>query len=186
MTDNEVLRNIRTRFSCRRFLDKPVEEEKLRAILEAGKYAPSGHNKQSWHFTIIRTDEGRQLLLNAAGNTPTPGFLEMHPDGKWPFQSDFCGAPVVIMISGSTDVPWPDIGPKLAAENIMLAAHSLGLATIWTTLYTKDLFRDDKSAMLKPKLMPAENQLYATLFLGYPARSPEARPPRRENVETWI
>lgn len=184
--NNEVLQNIRTRFSCRRYLDQPVEEEKLRAVLEAAKYAPSGHNRQSWHFTVIRTAEGKKLLLQAAGTTPTPDFLEMHPNGTWPFMADFCGAPVVILISGKTDVPWPEVGPRLAAGNIMLAAHSLGLAALWTTTYTKDLFRDEESANLKPLLMPVENQVYAALFLGYPAEIPDTRPPRREDVETWL
>jgi nitroreductase len=186
MIDNEVLRNIRTRFSCRKFVDKPVEDEKLRAIIEAGTYAPSGHNEQSWHFTIIRTEEGKRLLLDAAGDMPTPGFLTMHPDGVWPFQSDFCGAPVVIMISGRTDVPWPEAGPMLAAENIMLAAQALGLSALWSTLFTKDLFRDEKSAAVKHRLMPPENKLFATLFLGYPAQVPETRPPRRNGVVTWL
>lgn len=186
MIDNEVLRCIRTRFSCRRFLEKRVEEEVLQAILEAGKYAPSGHNMQSWHFTVIRTDEGKNLLLQAAGDAPTPEFLKMHPEGAWPFQSDFCGAPVVIMISGRIDVPWPDVGPKLAAMNIMMAAHSLGLSTLWSTLFTKDLFRDEKSAKVKPLLLPPEYSLFATLFMGYPAQVPETKPPRREGVESWI
>lgn len=184
--NNEVLQNIRTRFSCRRFLDKPVEEQKLKAILDAAKYAPSGHNQQSWHFTVIRTEEGKSLLLKAVGTTPTPDFLKMHPNGKWPFMSDFCGAPIVVIISGRTDVPWPEVGPRLAAGNMMLAANSLGLATLWTTTYTKDLFRDEESAAVKPQLMPVENEVYAALFLGYPAEIPEARPARRENVETWL
>lgn len=186
MIDNPVLRHIKTRFSCRSFLNTPVEDEKLRAVIEAGTYAPSGRNEQSWHFTVIRTEEGKQLLLQAAGDTPPPAFLQVHPGGTWPFQSDFCGAPVVIVISGRPDVPWPEAGPMLAAENIMLAAHSMGLATLWSTPFTKDLFRDGKSAAAKPRLMPLENKPFATLFLGYPAQVPVDRPPRRSDVETWI
>ncbi len=183
MIDNTVLENIRSRFSCRKFSSKKVDKETLQAILEAGKYAPSGGNRQGWHFTVIESDEGKDLLLKAAGSTPPPGFPEKL---QWPYQGDFCGAPVVILISGAPDVPWPEVGPRLAAQNIMLAAQSLGLATLWSSLFTKDLFRDEESAAVKTKLMPENYNVYAALFLGYPEERPNTRPPRRENVETWI
>ena len=181
--DNSVLQVIRDRHSSRKFLSTPVEEEKLRAILDAGKYAASGANKQSWHFTVITSDGGKEMLLKAAGSTPPPGFP---PHLSWPHQGDFCGAPVVILISGAQEVPWPDVGPHLAAQNMMLAAQSLGLSTLWSSLFTKDLFRDADSLSVKAQMMPAENKVYAALFLGYPDEVPADRPPRRENVETWL
>ena len=192
---NETLRTIRSRFSCRRFSSRTVEDEVLREIVDAAKYAPSGKNSQAWHFTVIRTEEGRQLLRDAAGKTPPPGF----PQGKkmaapgmaesvmtWPFQGDFCGAPAVILISGARDVPWPDVGPVLAAENLMLAATSLGLATLWSTVFTKDLFRDEESAALRPQLIPDNYDLKAAIFVGYPEQTPAAPKPRRDNVERWL
>lgn len=192
---NEVIRTIQNRFSCRRFLSRPVPDEVLSQIVEAAKYAPNGKNAQAWHFTIIRTEEGRAMLRDAAGKTPPPGF----PQGKnvaapgmpeqimrWPFQGDFCGAPAIILISGAPDTPWPEIGPVLAAENLMLAAASLGLATLWSTVFTKDLFRDAESMALKPKLIPEGYDLKAAIFVGYPERIPKTRPKRKENVETWL
>ena len=105
---------------------------------------------------------------------------------QWPFQGDFCGAPAVIMISGTPDVPWPEVGPVLAAENLMIAASSLGLATLWSTVFTKDLFRDAESLALKPRLIPDGYDLKATIFVGYPEKKPRSRPPRRGDVERWI
>lgn len=186
MIENEIIKNMKQRFSCRKFLSNPVEEEKIKACLEAAKYAPSGHNQQSWHFTIITSAEGKQKLLQAAGETPTEMFTKMMPDKKWPYPDDFFGAPVIILISGRTDVPWPSAGPYLAAGNIMNAAVSLGLASTWMTLYSKDLFRDEKSCEVRNDLIPEENEMYAALFLGYPENVPESRPKRRENVETWL
>lgn len=52
----------RTRRSVRKFIDRPVEEEKLMAILEAGRIAPSAHNYQPWHFLVVREEEGRKRL----------------------------------------------------------------------------------------------------------------------------
>ena len=188
MENNLVLETIRQRFSCRKFLNQPVEEEKLHAILDAAKYAPNGKNAQPWHFTVLRTEEAKRMLIQAAGEEPPEDFKNSPAAKveKWPFQSDFCGAPVVIMISGRTDVPWPDIGPRLAAENLMIAATSLGLATLWSSAFTRDIFRDEKSCEVRDVLIPKGNQVYATLFVGYPEKVPEKRPARREDCETWL
>lgn len=192
---NETIRTMQTRFSCRRFSNQPVSDELLHQIVDAAKYAPNGKNTQAWHFTIIRTEAGRQLLRDAAGKTPPPGFPQGQkmsvpgmPDTvmHWPFQGDFCGAPAVVLISGRPDVPWPEIGPVLAAENLMLAATSLGLATLWSTVFTRDLFRDEDSRALQSQLIPEGYALKAAIFVGYPEKIPEHRPPRKENVETWL
>lgn len=183
---NEVIETMTKRFSCRSFAETAVSKEQIEAILHAAKFAPNGKNEQSWHFTVVQSEKGKELLRTAAGETPPPGFLEAFPDGKWPFQGDFCGAPVVILVSGRTDVPWPQIGPVLAVGNMMNAATSLGLATLWSTVFTRDLFRDEKSSSVRNELLPEDNELYAAIFLGYPTSTPESRAPRREGVETWI
>lgn len=192
---NETIRTIQSRFSCRRFLDRPVSDELLRQLVDAAKYAPNGKNAQAWHFTVIRTEEGRRMLREAAGTTPPPGF----PQGRkvaapgmpeavmsWPFQGDFCGAPAIVLISADPAAPWPEVGPVLAAENLMLAAASLGLATLWSTVFTRDVFRDEESLALKPALIPEGYDLKAAIFVGYPEQTPAKRPPLREGVETWL
>lgn len=186
MIENETIKSMKTRFSCRKFSNKPVDKEIIETIIDAAKYAPSGHNMQGWYFTIITTDEGKEKLLKAAGTEPTEGFKKMQPDKKWPWPDDFFGAPVIIMISGRKDVPWPYAGPYLAAGNIMNAASSLGLSACWMTLYSLDLFRDEESAKVRDDLIPSDHELMATLFLGYPEKDPGERPKRKENVERWI
>lgn len=195
MDMNETLQSIRNRFSCRRYQERPVEAEKLRQIIEAAKYAPSGGNAQAWHFTVITTQEGKEILRKAAGKTPPESFPQgkrMAPPGmaeqvmEWPFQGDFCGAPAIVMISGRQDVPWPEIGPVLAAENLMIAAASLGLATLWSTAFTRELFRDEESRALRPKLIPQGYELKASIFVGYPESGPQQRPARKGGNETWL
>lgn len=192
---NETIRTIKARFSCRNFSARTVDEVLLRQLIEAAKYAPSGKNCQPWHFTVIQSEEGKKLLYDAAGKTPPEDFPQgklITPPGmketlmKWPFQGDFCGAPVVILISGRPDVPWPDVGPVLAAENLMIAAASLGLSTLWSTTFTKGLFRDAESLALKPKLIPEGFDVKAAIFVGYPERIPESRPLRKGGNETWL
>ena len=70
MIENAVLQNMKARFCCRSFKSDAVEREKLEAILEAGKYAASGHNAQGWHFTVITTEEGKSELLDAVCPEP--------------------------------------------------------------------------------------------------------------------
>lgn len=63
----------RTRRSVRKFIDRPVEEEKLMAILEAGRIAPSAHNYQPWHFLVVREEEGRKRLAPCSQQPWFPG-----------------------------------------------------------------------------------------------------------------
>jgi len=186
MTDNTVLQNMKNRFSCRKFKSDPVEKEKLDAILEAATYAASGHNMQAWHFTVITTDEGKRELLDAVAPEPED-FKKLAPKGAvWPFPSDFFGAPVVIMISYDPAAPWPDASAFLAAGNIMNAAASLGLSACALTVFSKDVFRTEETSHGKAKFIPEGYQLYLSMVLGYPEVTPGKKPPRKENVVTWL
>lgn len=186
MIENEVLKNMMTRFSSRKFKPDPVEKEKLEAVIEAAKYAASGHNMQGWHFTVVTTEEGKQELLDAVGPEPED-FKKLGPKGAtWPFPSDFFGAPALIMVSYDPKAPWPDAGAFLAAGNIMNAAHSLGLAATGLTVYSKDVFLTEETAVNKAKYVPEGYQLYLSMVIGYPEVIPAKKPPRREGVVTWL
>ena len=186
MIENAVLKNMRSRFSCRKFKADPVEKEKLEAIIDAAKYAANGHNLQAWHFTVITSEEGKQELLKAVGPEPE-AFRNLAPKGAaWPFPSDFFGAPVVIMISYDPNAPWPEAGAFLAAGNIMNAANSLGLSACALTVFSKDVFSTEETSRNKAKFIPERYRLYLSMVLGYPAVMPKKKSPRRENVETWL
>lgn len=186
MIDNAVLNNMKTRFSCRKYKPVPVEKEKLEAIVDAAKYAASGHNMQAWHFTVITTEEGKKELLDAVGPEPED-FKKLAPKGAvWPFPSNFFGAPVVLMISYDPRAPWPEAGAFLAAGNIMNAAASLGLSACGLTVFSKDVFQTEETARNKARFIPEGYQLYLSMVIGYPDANPSKRPPRREDVETWL
>ena len=186
MTDNPVLQNMKTRFSYRKFQHVPVEKEKLDAILEAATFAASGHNMQAWHFTVITTEEVKKELLDAVAPEPED-FRKLAPKGAvWPFPSDFFGAPVVIMISYDPTAPWADAGAFLPAGNIMNAANALGLSACALTVFSKDVFRTEETSLNRAKFIPDGYQLYISMVLGYPEVIPTKRPPRREDVITWL
>ena len=183
---NAALENMKARFSCRKYRPIPVEKEKLEAILDAARYAASGHNMQAWHFTVITTEEGKQELLDAVGPEPE-NFKKMAPKGAaWPFPSDFFGAPVVIMISYDPKAPWPEAGAFLAAGNIMNAAASLGLSACCLTVFSKDVFNTEDTSRNKSKFIPEGHELYVSMVLGYPEVIPAKRPARKEGTETWL
>ena len=69
----DLMQAIRARRSIRDFLEKPVEEEKLLAVLEAGRLAPSARNMQDWRFIVVRDPATRQRLAEAASHSSDPG-----------------------------------------------------------------------------------------------------------------
>ena len=186
MIENEVLKNMKTRFSCRKYKPDPIEKEKLEAVIDAAKYAACGHHAEAWHFTIITSDEAKQELLDAICPEPEE-FKKLAPKGAtWPFPNDFFGAPAVIMVSYDPKLPWPDAGAFLAAGNIMNAANSLGLATCALTVLSKDVFVTEETSANRAKFIPEGYQLYLSMVIGYPEVTPLKKTPRRENVETWL
>lgn len=121
---NAAIENIMTRTSIRQYKDQPVEQEKVDILLKAAMAAPTAVNLQPWHFIVI-TDKPTIDLLS--GRQPT-------------------NAPLLIAVCGDTDkTTMPDGKTKLpdfwvedvsaATENLLLAAHALGLGAVWTGVY---------------------------------------------------
>lgn len=183
MIVNETVKSIMSRYSCRAFSSEPVDREAVETVLEAGKHAASGRNAQGWHFTVVTTPEGFALAKAALGTQPPEGY-PAHM--KWPDDTLQLDAPVLILISGDPNTPYADCGYHMAAGNMMVAASSLGLATVWSTAFTNDCFRDEASAALRQKLIPEGYRIYAALYLGHAAAPGGQQKPRREGVVTWL
>ncbi|MBD3405329.1 MAG: nitroreductase family protein [Candidatus Lokiarchaeota archaeon] len=125
-----VLEAIRNRRSIRKYLSKPVEREKLEAILEAGRWAPSASNKQPWHFVVVTKEEKRKALADA------------HPYGRFMAES-----PVVIVVLGDSErhPKYYLADPHNAVMNMLLAAYAHDLGTCWMGVRDTDIepkFRD--------------------------------------------
>ncbi len=183
MIVNETLRSIMSRYSCRAFAARSVAPELIETVLEAGKYAASGQNAQGWHFTVVTTPEGFRLARRALGTQPPEGYP---PHMTWPDDTLQPDAPVLILISGDPTMPYPDCGCHMAAGNMMVAAAALGLATVWSTAFTKDCFRDPEGEAVRNRLMPEGYQMYAAIYLGYAAASGGQQKPRRTDVVRWL
>jgi nitroreductase len=152
---NEVLEAIRNRRSVLRFESTHVEEDKVEAILEAGRWAPSWINKQPWNFIVIRDQKTKDELSEVVPTTFVQGLKE---------------APVCIAVTVDADEdPYHHVEDgATATQNMALAAYSLGLNTSWIGVY--DLKNQKKSAESKVKEileLPKNHRVIALLPLGY-------------------
>jgi nitroreductase len=157
----DVLDVIRTRKSVRKYLNKAVEEDKLLAILEAGRLAPSASNRQEWRFIIVKDRETKKKLAEAANS-----------------QRFVAEASVVIVACAETDehvmrcgqACYP-IDVAIALDHITLAAVNLGLGTCWIGAF-------DENKVKQILDIPAEIRVVTLLPLGYPADSSVAKKKR--------
>ncbi len=172
----ETLEAIRTRRSVRRFLDRPVEPEKLRAVLDAARMAPSWANMQCWRFVVVR-DTGTRARISelsyVASYFATAGYKSN------PAQKGLAQAPVVIVACADPgrsgmlrdqQYYMSDVG--IAAQNLMLAAHAVGLGTVFVGVFDEE----GLSALLGS---PAGVRIVGLFPLGYPQDAAKAGPPRK-------
>jgi nitroreductase len=167
MTMN-LMQAIRARRSIRNYQDKLVEEEKLLAVLEAGRLAPSAKNMQDWRFIVVRDLATRQRLAEAARD-----------------QQFVAQAPVVIAACGTSDLvmtcgqPAYAIDVAIALDHMTLAAASLDLGTCWIGAFYEDKVKEILG-------VPQEIRVVALLPLGYPAEQPGPRPRKSlDDVVAW-
>jgi len=145
--DMDVFEAIRGRRSIRSFASRPVEEEKLHKILEACRWAPSAVNRQPWELIVVKD---RDLLRKLA---------ELAPYGRF-----IAEAPLAIAVVTNPSSRWHIIDGSLLTQNLMLAAHALGLGTCW--IGTMD--RERAKEVLG---IPKDKHLLTVIPVGYPAEA---------------
>lgn len=184
---NETIRTIKARRSIRKFEAEQIDQATLAAIVEAGLYAPSAHNQQSWHFTVI---QDRALLndLNVvtkekAKAYPNESIQKMANNGGLDI---FYGAPTAIIISGQESAMMPKEDCAAATQNILLAAQSLDVGSCWNGFLTF-LFQSDEAEAYKQRLqIPQGFAPYYAVALGYKAANPTKAPKRRLNTVNYL
>lgn len=184
---NETIRTILARRSIRQYTAAPVEPEKLELTLQCGQYAPSGVNRQPWHFTLVTnrslldqiSAENRKIMLQSEDETvrqraADPGF------------DSFRGAPVAIIVSGEDEARWAAADCANAMQNMALAAQSLGLGSCYIGSFRLALETPAGAYLLEElKIPPGYTPLYA-LALGYSAETLGERAPRRPGTITRL
>ncbi len=182
---------IKERRSHRFYLDKPVEREKLEKLIELAMWAPSAMNRQQWFFVVVGGSKLKSVL-----NTIEKSFEHILPR----LQRFFADKPKVINLTkqffknlGNAPVAifayytptgddYSDVQSVAAAiQNILLAAHAMGLGTCWMTGPVHVEKEINEALGIKGK------KLVAVITVGYPAKKPPV-PPRRdcEKKVVWM
>ncbi len=159
----DVFQVIRDRRSIRKYQDTPVEDEKIRQVLDAARLAPSWKNMQCWRFLVLREQADRTKLLAAI------------PDDN-PGKKAIAAAPVVIIVCADpaesdveNGIEYYIADTAIAFEHLCLTAHALGLGTCWMGWYNEEQI---KSAFN----IPDGIRIVGLTPLGYPNQEPKPRP----------
>ncbi len=158
----DVLSAIQGRRSIRQYSARFVEDEKLGKVLEAARLSPSASNRQSWKFVVVRDDETRAKLTEAAGRQ---AFV-----GQAPVIIVACGTdPEGIMMCGQHR---HSIDLSIATAYMLLEAHEQGLGTCWLGSF-------DEKKVKEILNIPEGVRVVAITPLGYPAEEPAPRPRKK-------
>lgn len=181
---NEVIENIKKRRSIRKYLPDQIKESELDAIIEAGIYAPSAHNDQSWHFTVIQNKELIDFISDKTKKSMASSEVEwIAKMGKNEKLHIFYNAPTVIIVSGRDEAYSSLIDCSAATENMILAAESLNIGSCWNGL--AKFFFGQQSEMGKLNIPEGYIPFYAVTF-GYKQVTPSRAIERKVNVVNYI
>ncbi len=154
---NEILENIKTRRSIKKYKNTKVPQELIDIIVDAGTYAPSGMNKQSPIILEITNKKMRDKLSKI--NAQVAGM----PEGVDPFYN----APVILVVLANKDVLTYIYDGSVVMENMMLAAHSLGLGSCWIHRAKETFETDEGKQILKDLGIEGNYEGIANCIIGY-------------------
>jgi len=185
---NETLKTIFNRRSIRTFdNNRPVPEDKIRTLLDAAIMAPSTRNTQMWHFSVVRSKEIiDKMVARTKENIMKSENEFLKGRASSPDYHTFHRAPVVIVISGDPNARNIRFDIGAAAENICLAATSLGLGTCIIASSDYLFEGDDREEIKKMLGIPPGYEHICCIAVGYNAAAHPEAPERKKDVFTFI
>ena len=163
----DISEAIAKRKSVRAYLDKPVPADDLAKIVEAGRWAP---NAGPFQISVIRNAEVRQRIndrtLNAMVHSGNE-FLQQR--ASLPEYQPIYGAPVLILLSSPADAPFSAVNTALAAENMLLEATGLGLASCYIITPAMALKGEDNRDLARAAGLPEGYAVQCAVIVGYAA-----------------
>jgi len=168
----EVLDAIFNRRSIRQYTTEPVSNDTLEILLKAGMYAPSAVNKQPWEFIVFRSPETIRQIV------------DVHPNASMLLRAN---AAILVCWDENRqhDTGYGPVDCAAATQNILLAAHGLGLGAVWAGIYPR---QQRMEAVHKIFNLPGHIQGFSLISLGYPAEQ-KAMPGRFDkskiHLEKW-
>ncbi|TWF34959.1 nitroreductase [Chitinophaga polysaccharea] len=194
----ETIKTIYARRAVRKYKDKPVDKKLIEQILDAGRMAPSAMNKQPWKFYVLTNKEMIHAASKEIAGVVLKGTLKSGVSGiagvlkaasgllHFAHGIDFntirdpvfYGAPVVIFLTAPKNNEWASLDIGLCAQNIMLAAKSLGLDTCPVGFGTYV----EKTRIFPRLQIPAAEKVKLTIILGYGDESPKVHKRIKDNL----
>ncbi len=172
---NETLKVLETRRSCRNFdPDKMISEEDLNAIIKAGTYAPTGMGKQSPIIIAVTNKEMRDKISKE--NAKIMG-TDSDP---------FYGAPVILIVLANKESRTYQYDGSLVMGNLLNAAESLGLGSIWIHRAKEEFESDFGKKILADLGIEGDYEGIGHCALGYAAEPAKAPAPRKENYVYYL
>lgn len=158
----DALTTILTRSSVRAYTDQSVEQDKIEKLLRAGMAAPSACDKRPWHFVVV-TD--KQQLKGLAEANPNASYAD--------------SAPLAIVVCGDMSKTLQGVEQQFwiqdcsaASENILLAAHAMGLGAVWAGTYPA---AERCQAVARVLNLPSHLVPLNTIVIGYPSGEAHAK-----------
>ncbi|MBQ8184376.1 MAG: nitroreductase [Lachnospiraceae bacterium] len=152
-----ALEVMKERRSIRAFKPEQITEEELQAVIEAGRFAPTGMNRQPGLIVAVQDPETREKIVKINGEI-------MGSNGD-----PFYGAPTILLVLVKADIPTGVCDGSLMLGNMMNAAHALGLGSCWINRIKETFEREDGKALLKEWGIEGEYIGVGSCALGYAA-----------------
>lgn len=154
---------VKKRRSIRAYTGEPISKEDLEKIVDAGRMAPSGFNRQGWQFLIITKKSMIEQIASVLSS-------------QWAEKS---GAMIAVVMD--PELPFLILDASAATENILLAATALGIGSCWLEGTTRRVDKELKHLLKIPDIM----QLQTIITLGAPVSWPEGKKKPLEEVILW-
>lgn len=168
----EAMEAILHRRSIRKYTSEKISDDQIELLLKAAMYAPSAVNKQPWHFIVFRDARTKAQIM------------DFHKSAAM-----LAGADVCILICYDEKLQHDDgygvVDCSAATQNILLAAHAMGLGAVWVGIYPR---QNRIEAAHKLFRLPDHIKPFAIVSLGYPAEQkpfPERFNKERIHYEKW-
>lgn len=165
---NEMIELIKSRRSIRKYEPRPIEPQALEAVLEAGTYAPSGRGMQS--PVIVAVQDPATIARLSAMNAAILGVSS----------DPYYGAPAILLVFAPGTAGTAVEDGSCVLENMMLAAHALGLGSCWINRERQMFETEDGKALMAEWGLPPGMIGIAALALGYPDGPTPKAAPRKE------
>lgn len=181
---NEVIKTIKQRRSIRSFKPEQIKQEELNLIIESAIHAPSGHNTQPWHFTVIQSMAVIKHVNNISKQVMSQSDVDwIKKSGNNPVFDITYNAPTLIIVSGRRDAISWKADCSAAIQNMLLAAVSLNIGSVWLGFATFGFKVNGEAEKIG---ISEDYEPYYGVAMGYKKEPVPGTPKRNYDVVNYI